>query len=67
LENEAQAATTHSARYFCGATYLFDRIGEMLGITADLKRCFPDSYRQILSLAYYLILEENNPLSRFPK
>lgn len=72
LENEARSkpgpvAITHPARYFYGATYLFDRLGEMLGITADLKRCFPDSYRQILSLAYYLILEENNPLSRFPK
>jgi len=42
-------------------------MGEMLGITADLKRCFPDTYQQILSLAYYLILEENNSLSRFPK
>ena len=64
---EAQVTITHSARYFYGATYLFDRIGEMLGITADLKRCFPDTYQQILSLAYYLILEENNSLSRFPK
>ena len=64
---ETQVTITHSARYFCGATYLFDRMGEMLGITADLKRCFPDTYQQILSLAYYLILEENNSLSRFPK
>lgn len=54
-------------RLFYGATYLFDAIGEKLGITEDLKRCFPDTYKQILSLAYYLVLEDRNPLSRFPK
>jgi transposase len=52
-------------RSFYGATYLFDQIGETIGITADLKTCFPEMYKQILSVAYYLILEENNPLSRF--
>lgn len=52
-------------RRFYGATYLFDQIGKITGITADLKHCFPDSYRQILSIAYYLILEENNALNRF--
>lgn len=54
-------------RSFHGATYLFDAIGEKLGITEDLKRCFPDTYRQILSLAYYLILEDRNPMSRFSR
>lgn len=52
-------------RSFYGATYLFDQIGQITGMTTDLKSCFPDSYRQILSIAYYLILEENNTLSRF--
>ncbi len=52
-------------RRFCGATYLFDQIGEQLGITDNLKVCFPESYAQILSIAYYLILEDKNPLSRF--
>ena len=55
------------ARSFYGATYLFDAIGDILGITDDLKRCFPDTYKQILSVAYYLILEDSNPLSRFEK
>ncbi len=55
------------ARSFYGATYLFDAIGDKLGITEDLKRCFPDTYKQILSVAYYLILEDSNPLSRFEK
>lgn len=53
-------------RKFFGATYLFDRIGEATGVTEDLKTCFPDNYRQILSITYYLILEDKNPLSRFP-
>ena len=59
--------TTISTRTFCGATYLFDTIGEKLGITADLKTSFPDSWKQILSIAYYLIMEDRNPLSRFPR
>jgi transposase len=57
---------TKTARSFFGATYLFDRIGRETGITEDLKVCFPERYRQILSIAYYLILETKNPLSRFP-
>jgi len=39
-------------RTFYGATYLFDEIGKKLGIVEDLKKCFPDSYEQILSIAY---------------
>ena len=55
----------HTKRLFYGATYLFDQIGEATGVAADLKTCFPDSYRQIQSIAYYLILENRNPLFRF--
>ena len=54
-------------RFFFGATYLFDQIGENIGLTADLKSCFPDYWQQIQSLAYFLILEESNAMSRFPK
>ena len=54
-------------RSFYGATYLLDAIGEKLGITHDLKQCYPDTYRQILSIAYYLILEDSTPLYRFEK
>jgi transposase len=56
-----------SSRLFCGATALLDAIGEKLGITGDLKACFPNSWKQILSLAYFLILEDRNPLSRFTR
>lgn len=54
-------------RTFFGATYLLNAIGEKLGITQDLKLCFPDTYKQILSIAYYLILEDSTPLYRFEK
>ncbi len=57
---------TVPGRKYYGATYLFDCIGEHTGVVDDLKTCFPDSYRQILSVAYFLILEDKNPLSRFP-
>jgi len=58
---------TWTARCFYGATYLFESIGDDIGVTQDLKKCFPETYRQILSIAYYLILEDRNPLSRFPR
>lgn len=58
---------TDVARGFYGATYLFDAINEKLGIIANLKKCFPDTYKQILSTAYYLILEDKNSLSQFPR
>lgn len=56
-----------TSRSFYGATYLLDAIGEKLGINKDLKQCFPESYQQILSLVYYLVLEDKNPLYRFEK
>ena len=57
----------YAKRTFYGATYLFECIVSTTGIADDLKECFPDTYKQILSIAYYLILEDKNPLSRFPK
>lgn len=58
---------TSIARAYYGATYLFDEIGSITGVTEDLRRCFPDTWRQLLSIAYYLILEDKNPLYRFSK
>ncbi|MEW5817004.1 MAG: IS1634 family transposase [Spirochaetota bacterium] len=58
---------TVTTRCFYGATYLLDSIGAKLGITNDLKQSFPNIYQQILSIAYYLILEDKNPLYRFEK
>ena len=58
---------THTRRLFYGATYLLDQIGDKLGITADLKTCFPSTWRQLLSIAYYLILDDSGALLRFEK
>lgn len=41
---------TEYSRTFYGATYLFDKIGEKLGIEKDLKKCFSDDYKNILVL-----------------
>jgi len=57
----------YARRTFYGATYLLDKIGESTGVEDDLEACFPNTYKQILSIAYYLVLEDKNPLSRFPK
>lgn len=54
-------------RAYCGATFLFDEIVKDIGVKRDLRVCFPGLYTQILSIAYYLILEDRNPLSRFTK
>ena len=56
-----------SRHLYYGATYLLDEFSEELGLTSDLKRCFPDTYKKLLSIAYFLILEDNNPLYRFEK
>jgi len=61
------AAPERYTRLFFGATYLFDQLSSQLGVTDDLKTCFPVAWKQILSIAWYLVLEERNPLSRFVK
>ena len=68
LRRPAKAKKTNQySRIFFGATYLLDAIGDKLGLTNDLRQCFPDKYKQILSIVYYLILEDKNPLYRFEK
>ena len=54
-------------RYFYGLTYLFDQICDKIGLLDDLKTCFPDTYKQILSIAYYSIAEQNSAMYRFEK
>lgn len=65
--NHKPKSAPMARRSFFGTTYLLDAVGEKVGITDDLKQCFPDTYKQILSIAYYLILEESTPLYRFEK
>lgn len=56
-----------SRHMYYGATYLLETLSEELGLTADLRACFPNIYKQLLSVAFYLILEDNTPLYRFEK
>ncbi|MFH2133293.1 MAG: hypothetical protein ABIK68_23185 [bacterium] len=63
LKKERYLPITRAVRHFYGATSLFDLVGEKTGVTKDLKTRFPDSYRQIQSITYYLILDDSNPLS----
>jgi len=58
---------TASKRLYYGATYLLETFADDTGLTNDLKTCFPDIYKKLLSVAFYLILEDNNPLYRFEK
>ena len=62
-----RVASLSVSRQFYGATYLLDKIGEKIGIIDDLRACFPNNYKMIQSIAYFLILEENNPLFRFSR
>ncbi len=54
-------------RQFYGATYLLDQICDNTGIASDLGKCFGSLSGQILSMAYYLVLEEGQPMYRFRK
>ena len=63
----ARVSIPKVARSFAGATYLFDAIAKQTGVTADLKQCFPGNWKAILSVAYFLIIEDANPLSRFSR
>ena len=56
---------TQIQRSFYGATWLLDKIGEKLGLADDLRACFPDDYRRLLSIAYFLILGDNRALMYF--
>lgn len=58
---------TSTRHMYYGATYLLKKFSDELGLTSDLKASFPNTYKKLLSIAFYLILEDNNPLYRFEK
>ena len=58
---------TETKHLYFGATYLLEQFADQIGLTTDLKQCFPDMYKKLLSVAFYLVLEDNNPLYRFEK
>ena len=66
-EGDAVAPITPVRRFYYGATYLLDEISKITGIEEDLRVCFPNSYKMLMSLAYYLVLENESPLYRFSR
>ena len=56
-----------ASRTYYGATRLLDEIGRLTGVEEDLKASFPERYREILSLVYYLVLESDSPMHRFTR
>ncbi|MDR2368376.1 MAG: transposase, partial [Deltaproteobacteria bacterium] len=66
-ENQATNCPKVPKHLSVGATYLFDQICEKTGVIEDLKISFPDIYKQLLSLSYYLLLEPNSNYYRFEK
>jgi transposase len=52
---------------YCGATHLLDEIGRISGVAQDIRRAFPRGSEEILSLAYYLVLESESPMYRFQR
>lgn len=67
IRKRGPAPSAECRHMFYGATYLLESFADRLGLTADLRTCFPEDYKQLLSVAFYLILEDNNPLYRFEK
>ena len=66
-EGDAAPSASLACRAYYGATYLLDEISKITGIQEDLRACFPSSYKMLMSLAYYLVLESDSPLYRFPR
>ena len=54
-------------RSFYIATYLLDEIGNTLGLTEYIKQYFHDTYKQIQSVTYFMILESEPSRFRFEK
>ena len=65
--NRIRTSYANAKHLYYGATYLLESLSDSLGLTADLKACFPNTYKQLLSIAFFLILEDSNSLYRFEK
>jgi transposase len=59
------AVPAMASRMYCGATYLLDEIGRIAGIEDDLRAAFPNNYKELMALAYYLVCESDSPMYRF--
>ncbi len=66
-ENNKTKALIANRKFF-GSTHLLDCIGEKSGIQNDLKEAFGEEVsKKIISLAYFLVLEGESSMYRFPK
>ena len=54
----------YSRKYY-GATYLLEAISEKTKVTEYLQQYFPKQYKQILSIAFYIILGKSRALCNF--
>jgi transposase len=66
-KGDAVSTVLPACRTYFGATHLLDEISKIAGIQEDLRVCFPGSYKMLMSLAYYLVLESDNPMYRFSR
>ena len=49
----AGVSFSEARHLYYGATYLLEKLADDIGLTKDLKQCFPDKYMQLLSIAFY--------------
>ena len=54
-------------REFYGDSYLLEQIANKTGILEDLREAFPFNYRELLTLAFYLVLNEGQAMYRFER
>lgn len=67
-ETRGPKTTKKSVRQFAGATHVLEEISEKTGMKADLEEIFGKTLASaILSVAYYLVIEEGRPVYRFKK
>jgi len=66
-EGATAPAVTPACRVYFGGTHLLDEISGIAGIQEDLRACFPHTYKMLMSLAYYMVLESDSPLYRFSR
>ena len=65
-EEAAKHAAIPNIRHrFAGVMHLFDAICRQTGVADDLRHFFPGFWKAILSMAYYLIIEDSSSLPRF--
>ena len=67
VERTVAPTGAYIRRVYFGATHLLNEISRITGIEEDLRACFPQDHKTLMSLAYYLALESDSPIYRFPR